>query len=496
VSHDRFARLDELFQAALELPESQRDAYLSGSCGEDAALLAQARQLLEHHAAETTLLSDSRLHVSIPNAAFAAEAEEAVPIPTRIGRYEVLGVLGRGGMGVVYEARQDNPRRIVALKLIRSDLAGGGMLRRFQQEANVLAALQHPGIAHIYDAGVADGRYPYFAMELVRGLPLTDFAVRSGLSVRQRLALLAEVCDAVQHAHERGVIHRDLKPGNILVSDGATEQRSADGGTKTVAPPVFPAASPKILDFGVARVVNSDVRTLTLRTDVGQLIGTIPYMSPEQVSGDSARIDARSDVYALGVLLYELLAERLPLDVRRQPIPEAARIIRDEEPTRLSSLNPVFRGDIETIVAKAMEKDSSRRYPSAAALAADIRRYLRDEPIIARPATTGYQIRKFARRHRELVVGLAMTFLALLGGLPSAHTLCARPSCAAAPNATPPLSAVPPIAPASVPPPWPSPDTTSPPPVSRSNRRPPSCAAGNGGTSTAIWTTVSGPARV
>jgi predicted Ser/Thr protein kinase len=308
-------------------------------------------------------------------------------------------VVGQGGTGTVYEAEQEKPRRVVALKMIKLGfVATESLLRRFEQESQVLARLQHPGIAQVYEAGTADaghGVQPYFAMEFVRGRTLDEHAEGKKLGTRERLDLLARVCDAVEHAHQKGIIHRDLKPGNILV-DGSGQ--------------------PKILDFGLARVTDSDVQ-LTMHTDVAQIVGTLPYMSPEQVGGDPAELDTRSDVYALGVILYQLLAGRLPHDVRKRQLTEGVRIIREEEPSRLSMVNRMFRGDIETIAAKALSKEKERRYQSAADLASDIRRYLKDEPIVARPPTAAYQLRKFARRNRVLVAGVAATFVVLVVGV-------------------------------------------------------------------------------
>jgi len=321
-------------------------------------------------------------------------------VPGKIGQYTPLRVLGQGGMGTVYEAQQENPRRAVALKVIRAGYLSDELLHRFKQEAQVLGRLQHPGIAQVYEAGVVrderGGDLPFFAMEFIKGVPLTDYAAARGLGTRERLDLFAKVCDAVYHAHQKGVIHRDLKPGNILVDE---------------------SGQPKILDFGVARATDSDIQQTTQQTDIGQLIGTVPYMSPEQVSGDPGDLDTRSDVYALGVIAYELLAGRLPYDLRRKMIHEAARIIKEEEPTRLSSINRTLRGDVETIVAKAMEKDKVRRYQSAESLASDIRRYLKDEPIAARPASTWYQVTKFSQRHTGLVAGVVAAFVILVGGI-------------------------------------------------------------------------------
>lgn len=318
--------------------------------------------------------------------------------PTTFGDYRIVRVIGEGGMGTVYEAEQDQPRRRVALKVIKPGLAGPELLRRFELEAQALGRLQHPGIAQIYEAGTADtpfGAQPYFAMEFIEGeTTLLDYIKKNNLNTRARLKLVSLTCEAVHHAHQRGIIHRDLKPRNILVTD---------------------RGQPKILDFGVARVTDSDTQA-TRQTDVGQLIGTLAYMSPEQVLADPLELDTRSDVYALGVILYEALTGQLPYNVNRK-LHEAVQVIRDEEPTRLSSISRVYRGDVETIVAKALEKDKLRRYASAADLAADIWRYLDDEPIVARPASTTYQLQKFARRHKTLVAGVAAVFVVLVAGV-------------------------------------------------------------------------------
>jgi hypothetical protein len=318
-------------------------------------------------------------------------------MPDDIGGFRILRIRGEGGMGVVYEARQQEPDRTVALKVIRPGLATPEVLRRFRQEAHALGRLQHPGIAQIYATGTADtpfGPQPYFAMEFIRGQSLRAYVEQHRLGIAQRLELVARICDAVHHAHQRGLIHRDLKPSNILIDD---------------------TGQPKVLDFGVARLTDSDVHA-TRQTDVGQLIGTLAYMSPEQVLADPLDLDTRSDVYALGVILYELLAGRLPYDVSTK-LHEAVQTILHDDPQRLSSISRAYRGDLETIAAKALEKDKTRRYGSAAALAADIRRYLQNEPISARPASATYQLRKFARRHRALVTGAVAVILALAAGI-------------------------------------------------------------------------------
>ncbi len=325
-------------------------------------------------------------------------AGEARRYPEEIGHYRILRLVGEGGMGSVFLAEQENPHRIVALKVIKPGFVSADLLRRFEQEAHALGRLQHPGIAQIYEAGMADsgfGPQPYFAMEYIAGRTLIEYVEEQHLDVRARLEMMAKVCDAMNHAHQRGIIHRDLKPGNILVDQ---------------------TGQPKILDFGVARVADSEVE-MTRQTDLGQLLGTLPYMSPEQVQPDPAELDIRSDVYALGVIMYELLAGKLPHDMRQMALPEIVQTIRDVDPISLGSIKRIYRGDIETIVAKALEKDKTRRYASAAELAADIRRYLADQPIVARPPTTSYQLHKFARRHKALVSGVAAVFLALSAGV-------------------------------------------------------------------------------
>jgi len=329
--------------------------------------------------------------------ATASLADGAQALPDRIGHYQIRRLLGEGGMGVVYEAEQDFPHRTVALKVIRSGYATREILRRFENEAQALGRLQHPGIAQIYEAGTAEtpfGKQPYFAMEFVEGQPLRAYCEARRLNVRQRLELMAKICDAVQHAHQRGLIHRDLKPANILVDE---------------------SGQPRILDFGVARLTDSDAQA-TRQTDIGQLVGTLAYMSPEQVQGDSEEIDTRSDVYALGLVLYELLAGKRPYVIGRE-LTEAARTIREEEPTALSSVNRTYRGDLDTIVGKALEKDKARRYASAAEMAEDIRRHLSDEPITARPPSASYQLQKFARRNKALVTGVAAVFVVLVLGV-------------------------------------------------------------------------------
>ena len=391
---ERWRKVDQLYHSALEVEQSRRAAFIEHACNGDESLKQEVESLLAQAETGDTFLEAAAVEV----AAKALATAGPTPAISTIGRYRVIRLLGEGGMGAVYEAEQDQPRRTVALKIIKPGFATPETLRRFQHESQALGRLQHPGIAQIYEASTADtglGPQPYFAMELIRGLPLHEYAAQHRLTARDRLALLAKVCDAVDHAHQRGVIHRDLKPGNILVDEGG---------------------QPKILDFGVARVTESDAQH-TRQTGLGQLVGTLAYMSPEQVAGDPAALDIRSDVYALGVILYELLAGKQPYDISRKPLPEAVGVIREEEPPPLSSINRGYRGDIDTIVAKALEKDKARRYASAAELAGDIRRHLADEPITARPASATYQLQKFARRHKALVAGTTAVFVVLAAGV-------------------------------------------------------------------------------
>ena len=383
--------VERLFHEAAELPPERRATFLAVRCGADMLLRARVEALLAHDDGDGSFLAGPG------GGSRRDEAGGSIAgLPERIGRYRLIGVIGEGGMGVVYEAEQDEPRRRVALKVMRSSLLGRDTVLRFQREAAALARMRHAGIAQIYEAGTspgpAGGLIPYVAMELVRGASL-DADVRSrALRPAEILALVAEIADIVEHAHRQGVVHRDLKPANILV------ERGDDG-----------SARPRILDFGIARVAASadesaaGLAAPSLRTDVGQVLGTLPYMSPEQVAGRTGSVDARTDVYALGAILYELLAGRLPHDLRGRPIAEAARIIQDEDPSRLSTVDRGFRGDIETIVATALEKDPDRRYPSAEAFAEDIRRHLAHTPIRARPASRLERAGKFVRRHRALV---------------------------------------------------------------------------------------------
>ncbi len=451
-SLERMQRAEELFHAARALPSSERTAFLARSTQGDAKLSKLVERLLARHTDAQVLdrpvleLGDAR----------------TTHLPERIGRYAIQRVLGEGGMGSVYEALQDEPRRTVALKVLRPASSSPELLARFRREARVLGSLQHPGIAQVHEAGTGElvvggkaiAEVPFIAMELVRGDTLVRTCERAGLSIEARLDLFARVCDAVAYAHAQGVVHRDLKPGNILVAElgttttselrresatsAATRSAHAASGASTsstsardktdavrqasamnATPPArAPLAQlvPKVLDFGIARLVESEGEA-TVSTKTGQVLGTLAYMSPEQARGDGTPIDARADVWALGVILYELLAETRPFALDGLPLATAARRIQDDEPKTLGAIDARLSGDLETIVGKALEKDPARRYANAAELAADVRRHLAHEPIAARPPSATYLVAKFARRNKALVLGSVAALVALIGGL-------------------------------------------------------------------------------
>lgn len=384
---ERHARASEIFLAVCDLDQRERTTVLDAQCGDDAPL----RRLIEG-----MLATEDSAHALDRSAAaqYLPQVEDSDPV-RQLGPFTILGELGRGGMGVVYEAEQEHPQRRVALKLVPAVLASSSVLRRFEHEAHVLGWLNHPGIAQIYEAGVAPsptGPQPYFAMELVRGLPLTRFAEERGLNLRARLALLEEVCRAVHHAHQKGVVHRDLKPGNILVDE---------------------AGVPKVLDFGIAHAIDADPES-SFATRTGDLLGTASYMSPEQMEADPALLDTRSDVYSLGVLGYELATGRLPLDLNGIPLTEAMRRLRERDPEPPSRVLSSLTGDVDTVLRKALAKEKDARYASAEALADDLAHILAHEPVSARPPSTLYQARKFARRHRALVTASIAIFVVLV----------------------------------------------------------------------------------
>src|SRR4051794_17720717 len=412
-------RLMAIFSEALELNSTEeRAAYLDRACGPDGALRGRVEGLLRAH-----VEGDDFLEVPAPAPTVDAPPGGA-PAPEEpgmvIGPYKLLEPIGEGGMGAVYMAEQVEPvRRRVALKLIKPGMDSKQVVARFEAERQALAMMDHPNIAKVHDAGMSASGRPYFVMELVRGLPITEYCDREQLSIPERLELFTLVCRAVQHAHQKGVIHRDIKPSNVLVT-------VIDG-----------VAVPKVIDFGVAKATGQSLTEKTLFTGFHQFVGTPLYVSPEQADLSGVDVDTRSDIYSLGVLLYELLTGTTPFDpetLKRAAFDEMRRIIREEEPpkpsTRLSSLGDrlsivsarrkadarhlerAVRGELDWIVMKALEKDRRRRYETANAFAADVERYLADQPVEACPPSAGYRLRKFLRRNQgPVAAGLALAAL-------------------------------------------------------------------------------------
>ncbi|RJP41933.1 MAG: serine/threonine protein kinase [Phycisphaerales bacterium] len=452
------SRAEALFDELVGLPPAERAPLLAARCGDDRGLYALVEQLLQN--------DDSGMGEFLGRQVLTPD-RFSPKIPARIGHYEILREIGRGGSGVVYEARQDHPARSVALKVLAGAFVTPDMLRRFTHEAEILGSLQHPSIAQVYEAGTVAvpiplgiaAPVPYFAMELVRGEPVTRYCDREGLSITARLELFRDICHAVQHAHQKGVIHRDLKPTNVLVGD-------ADG-----------TPAPKVIDFGIARVTEAGPSATPLLTERLQLIGTLEYMSPEQAEL-SRDIDTRSDVYSLGVLLYELLTGTTPIEphrLRSATLSEIQRLIVFAERSRPSAragqqtpsslqrasqgagpgmgaaadglkasaasgaaveakvrpsdqiaalrgtdvphLVRTLRGDLDWIVMKCLERDRRHRYATVSALAEDIGCYLDQQPVSATPPSAGYKLRKFARRNRGLVLAGAAVVASLTLGI-------------------------------------------------------------------------------
>jgi serine/threonine protein kinase/Tfp pilus assembly protein PilF len=416
--------LDEqaIFEVARKIESrAEREGYLQQICGDDTVIGQRVRALLKAYGESASFLES-------PAAPLGATMDD--PVSERpgavIGPYKLLEQVGEGGFGVVFMAEQQHPvRRKVALKVLKAGMDTKQVIARFEAERQALALMDHPNIAQVFDGGATESGRPFFVMELVKGVPITEYCDQSQLTPNERLELFIHVCQAVQHAHQKGIIHRDLKPSNVLVTlyDGA---------------PVV-----KVIDFGIAKSLGQQLTEKTMYTGFAQMIGTPLYMSPEQAGQSSLDVDTRSDIYSLGVLLYELLTGTTPFDKERlkeASYDEIRRIIREEEPprpsTRMSTLgqaaatlsaqrqsdprrlSQLLRGELDWIVMKALEKDRNRRYETANAFAADVQRYLHDEPVLACPPTAWYRFRKFGRRNKAglATAGLILLVIVLLGG--------------------------------------------------------------------------------
>jgi len=420
-----------VFFAALgKATPPEREAYVRDACGDDIELLERVQKLLAAHNKSVGPFDVPPPGIDFSNTVDQPLAEKP---GTLIGPYKLLQQIGEGGMGVVYMAEQTKPvTRRVALKIIKPGMDTRQVIARFEAERQALAMMDHPNVSKVLDAGTTDSGRPYFVMELVKGLPITQYCDQHKLNVRERLELFVPVCQAIQHAHQKGIIHRDIKPSNVMIA------RYDDQ-------PV-----PKIIDFGVAKAVEHRLTEKTVFTQFGQIVGTFEYMSPEQAQLNQLDIDTRSDVYSLGVLLYELLTGETPFDgerLRSAAFDELLRIIREEDPPRPSlrlstsdsspenaanrqaepkRLSTLVQGELDWIVMKALEKDRSRRYDTATALGADVEHYLNDEPVEACPPSSVYMLGKFTRRNKGWLSTAAAVLLTVLFGLSVSTILIAK----------------------------------------------------------------------
>ena len=412
---------EEIFNAAAEIEDLvDRATFLDQACAGDQELRAEIENLLRHDRDAGSFLKS----MGSPVLGATVIPTQAAESPgTVIGPYKLLQQIGEGGMGTVYMAEQSAPvQRKVALKIVKQGVGGKQAIARFEAERQALALMEHPNIAKVLDAGVTSSGRSYFVMELVKGVPITEYCDTHRLTPRERLELFLPVCQAVQHAHTKGLIHRDLKPSNVLVAlyDGQ---------------PV-----PKVIDFGVAKAMGGKLTDATLFTEFGAIVGTLEYMSPEQAELNQLDVDTRSDIYSLGVLLYELLTGTTPLDRKRLnqvAVLELLRYIREEETPRPSiklstidtlpsvaanrkiepaKLAGLLRGELDWIVMKALEKDRNRRYETANGLAMDLQRYLHDEQVLACPPSRVYRLRKFARRNKAVLLTVAVVAATLVAG--------------------------------------------------------------------------------
>ncbi|MGA2258532.1 MAG: serine/threonine-protein kinase, partial [Thermoguttaceae bacterium] len=424
------AKANEIFVRAAEFDAAdERQRFVESECGEDGTLLAQVESLL----AAGDCMGNFLEKPVAPGPFAAAPTIDGPPVfeaaGTVIGPYKLLQQIGEGGMGIVYMAEQQEPvRRKVAVKIIKPGMDSAQVIARFEAERQALAMMDHQNIAKVFDAGTTGTGRPYFVMELVHGVSLTSFCDDNRLTLRQRLELLIPVCHAIQHAHQKGIIHRDVKPSNVLVT--MYDDR-----------PV-----PKVIDFGIAKATDQQLTERTMFTQFGAMVGTFEYMSPEQAEMNAFGVDTRSDIYSLGVLLYELLTGSTPLEksrLRAAAFNELVRIIKEEEPPRPSvrlsksgqsksgtaasiaaarktepqQLSKLVRGDLDWIVMRCLEKQRDRRYETANGLARDIQRYLVDEPVEARPPSAAYRLRKFIRRNKGRVIAACLVLLALIAGI-------------------------------------------------------------------------------